>query len=207
MNQQYRIQDQSQDSKRDLMRERKQELIQAREQQRARSIEEFEETSGNELLDLDMGDSVTEDESYYGQDQIYRDSYDETIQTNEKVCLDLDHLEVISVLKYTNTQYKCHYEPPHWTKLKFSKEDTKFIRKRSNSLRTLAIYFNETQGEFLNNPIMENFQFTGGIKRNKFLKAVSEYGDCFNESDFSDIRKRIWFVWTDKSFCIESLFK
>jgi hypothetical protein len=160
-----------------------------------------------EEMNIDIDPDSFEDHFNDGDDSLYFELFDESIDNSSSLILDFDNLHQISILKDNSNNNYCYYDPPDWMVNNVIKEYKGHMRYTIDFIYSLVNYFNNEQQKFLNNPLPTNFQFNEELKQSSFLNAVSKYGIKLHNTNFCTIHKKIWFIWPDKSFCLYSLFK
>ncbi len=159
-----------------------------------------------EELDIDIDSESFEDTVDLGIDEIYHEVYLHEGSETLSLCIDFDDIYVISVFQDDQSRPRCIYEPPTWLKAKPLRNYRDHINYTVVFIQRLVAFFNEKQQKFLENPILENIQFEKELNQKIFVENLSDAVHKFQESDFSNFCDKVWFIWSDKSFCLKSIF-
>ena len=163
-----------------------------------------EDNPDTEIEDRNDDNDNTKIESK--SDSIYSEATELNSNSIISPFLDLEDNLIISINKNENGKFNCYYEPPRWMTSRVSSEYKYVLNDMVRIISAIAEYFENHQQLFLSNPEIANFKFDGALSQKKFVKKIKAKNISIDDTDFSFLKDKIWFVWHDKIFSIKPLF-
>ena len=163
-----------------------------------------EDNPDTEIEDRNDDNDNTKIESK--SDSIYSEATELNSNSIISPFLDLEDNLIISINKNENGKFNCYYEPPRWMTSRVSSEYKYVLNDMVRIISAIAEYFERCQQSFLIDPKLANFKFDGKLNQKNFVNKIKTENISFDDTDFSFLKDKIWFVWHDKIFPIKSLF-
>jgi hypothetical protein len=168
-----------------------------------------EEYDSSDIIDPDMEGQNDDNENTKIEsksDGIHSEDTELTSNSIISPFLDLENNYIISINKNEKGKFNCCYEPPRWMTSRVNSDYKYVINDLVRILSAIAEYFERCQQSFLIDPKLANFKFDGKLNQKIFVNKIKTENISFDDTDFSFLKDKIWFVWHDKIFPIKSLF-
>ena len=168
-----------------------------------------EEHDSVDIIDPDMEGQIDDNDNTKTEsegDSIHSDDTELTSNSIISPFLDLENNYIISINKIEKGKFNCCYEPPRWMTSRVNSDYKYVLNDMVRILSAIAEYFERCQQSFLIDPKLANFKFDGKLNQKNFVNKIKTENISFDDTDFSFLKDKIWFVWHDKIFPIKSLF-
>ncbi|NQU67075.1 MAG: hypothetical protein HQ510_03945 [Candidatus Marinimicrobia bacterium] len=163
----------------------------------------------SEEFDIDMefidSDEISDVEEH-NQDGVFLEDVVIDNQPQNSPFLELDDNLIILVSQNGQNVWECSYEPPRWMTSRVSSDYKHVLNDMVKIVGSIAKYFQNTQQAFLADPSPENLKFEKPLTQKYLVELVRTEKAKFDDGDLSLIKDKIWFLWDDKCFRLESIF-